>query len=128
MQWWFNSTFGCGECKNLYYSNLTCINEQTGIVTSKVHPDHLLSAQELIAAAIADIQTRNPPVVHLSHGWILCLNISSGPTKSEADFESEDNSSLNITILITICVTSLCAILTLLLCITTGMIYIKYKR
>ena len=107
---------------------MTCINEQTGFVTSKIHSGDLLSAQELIDAAIADIQTRNPPVIYLPHGWILLLNISSEPTKSEADFESEDNSSLGVTMLITISVTSLCVILTLLLCITTGMIYIKYKR
>ena len=37
---------------------------------SVVHHEGENSAQILIDLAIADIQTRNPPVVHLSHGWM----------------------------------------------------------
>lgn len=123
---WFNSICNCDGHNNLRFPNLTCINEQTGIITSEVHRDGLLSAQQLIDLARTDINSRNPPVVHLSRGWILCLNISS---KSETKFDSNTSStSIALPMLIIVSVAAICTILALLLCIVIGMVYMKYRR
>lgn len=122
LRWWFTSTCSCDGYENLHYANLTCISKHTGIVTSMVHSNGLMSPQELIDLARADILTKNPPAVHLSNGWILCLNLSSEP---ETEFNNGANA---LPMLITVGVASLCIILILLLCTITGIIYIKYKR
>ena len=129
LQWWFNSTCNCDGYNNLHYSNLTCINEQTGIITTTVHPAGLSSAQEMIDSVRADIQTRNPPTVRLPHGWILCLNISSESPENETEFTNSSDTTLALSTLIAISVTSLCAIIALL-CITIVVIiiYIKCRR
>ena len=129
---WFNSVCSC-TCdgyNNLFSPELTCIDEQTGIVTSKVHHDDLSSAEELINLARTDIQSRNPPVVHLSQGWILCLSIHNNSTATDMSSSSNNNSniSLGLWMLIVVCVASLCTILALLLFITTAIIYINHKR
>jgi len=83
-----------------------------------------LSAEELIDLARFDIKARYPPAAHLSHGWILCLNISS-----EAKTGSTSSSmSLGLSMMITVGVASICTIISLLLCITIGIIYMKYRR
>ena len=99
------------------------------MVTSRVHRDGLLSAQELIDLARNDIQSRNPPVVRLSQGWILCLSIHDNGTVDDTSSSSNNSSmSLGLWMLIVVCVASLCTILALLLCITTAVIYTKHKR
>ena len=124
---WFSSVCSCDGYNNLHFPNLTCINEETGIITSTVHRDGLLSAQELIDLAMADIQSRNPPVVHLSHGWIVCLNMHMNET--EVDRSSSSSSiSLGLSMLIVVSIASLCTILALLLCITSAVVYIKHRR
>lgn len=126
LQKWFSSVCECDGHNNLLHSNLTCVNENTGIITSTVHHNGLLSAEELVNLARADIQTRNPPVVHLPRGWILCLNISS---ESKAETESSSSSTfLGLSMMIVVGVASLCTILALLLCISIGIIYVKYRR
>ena len=125
LRWWFNSTCSCDGYENLNYVNLTCINKHTGIVNSIVYPNGLMSPQELIDLARADIQTKNPPAIYLSNGWILCLNLSSEPAKIETEFSSGASA---LPMLIAVSAASLCTILVLLLCSTTGIIYIKYKR
>ena len=122
LHWWFNSTCICDGYENLDYADLTCLNKHTGIISSIVYPNGLISAQELIDLARADIQTRNPPTIHLTNGWILCLNLSLEPAKGVAEFDSDANP-LPMLIIVGI------ASLAMILCITIGLIiYIKYKR
>ena len=121
---WFSSVCKCDGHSNLLYPNLTCVNDQTGIITSTVHRDGLLSAKELIDLARSDIKARDPPAVHLSHGWILCLNISS---EAQTGFASS-SMSLGLSMMIAAGVASLCTVISLLLCITIGIIYMKYRR
>lgn len=126
---WFNSTCSCDGYNNLLSPKLTCIDGHTGIVTSKVHRDGLSSAEELINLATVDIQSRNPPVVHLSHGWILCLSIHDNGTVDDTSSSSNSSGmSLGLWMLIVVCVASLCTILALLLCITTAITYVIHKR
>ena len=70
---WFDSA--CEDCcngyNNLYAPQLTCGNNNTGIIDSVVYYEGEMSAQMLIDLAIADIHTRQSPVVYLSEGWIL---------------------------------------------------------
>lgn len=61
----------CNGYNNLYSPQLTCVNNNTGIIDSVVYYEGEISAQMLIDMAIADIHTRQSPVVYLSHGWIL---------------------------------------------------------
>ena len=56
LQWWLKSTCTCDGYSNLHNPNLTCLDKQTGIITITVHPNGLLSAQEFIDLARADIQ------------------------------------------------------------------------
>lgn len=124
LQLWFNSACSCDGYKSLSHPNMTCIDKQTGIVTTTIHPNGLSSAQELIDLVTVDIASRDPPVIYLSHGWILCLNTSSKPSKIETKFNGNDD------MLITVSFASLSTILALLLCIiiTAGIVYIKHKR
>jgi len=119
LQQWFNSICTCDGYNNLYNPNLTCLDKQTGIITVTVHPNGLLSAQELIDLARADIQMRNPPLIYLTHGWILCLNISS------TEFNSDDESLSKMS---TMSIGCLCAIIALLICINIGRILIKHRN
>ena len=75
---WFDSACEdyCNGYKNLYIPQLTCLTNNTGIVNSVVHHEGETSAQTLIDLAIADVQARHPPVVHLPQGWILHLNLT----------------------------------------------------
>jgi len=109
----------------LYNPNLTCLDEQTGIITSTVHHDVFLSAQQLINLASSDMQMRAPPIVYLSHGWILCLKLNKTVT---SDDDNDKSTFIGLSVLITVSVTGLCTILALILCITIGLVYIKYKR
>ena len=60
-----------------------------GLINSVVHHEDENSAQMLINLAKADVQNRKPPVVHLSHGWILHLNLSSPEEIQSSDTESQ---------------------------------------
>ena len=122
---WFNSTCSCDGYNNLYNPNLTCLDGQTGIITSTVHHDVFLSAQQLINLASSDMQMRAPPIVYLSHGWILCLKLNKTVT---SDDDNDKSTFIGLSVLITVSVTGLCTILALILCITIGLVYIKYKR
>ena len=129
---WFNSTCKCDGYNNLYSPRLICLDAHIGSITSTVHHDGLSAAQELIKLSRADIQMRDPPIVHLPNGWILCLNASlshniSNTTAFGNDHEN-DNGPLSLWVLITISVASFCTILALIFCITVGLVYIKYKR
>ena len=75
---WFDSACKdkCNGHNNLYTPQLTCLHSHVGIVNSTVHHEGENSAQSLIDLAIADVQARQPPVVHLSQGWILHLNLT----------------------------------------------------
>ena len=109
---------------------MNCLDAHTANITSTVHHDGLSAAQDLIDLTTADIQMRNPPVVNLSNGWILCtcFNASSNTTVTEFGNDENDNGSLGLSFLITISVASFCAIIALIFCITVGLVYIKYKR
>ena len=76
---WFDSACEnyCNGHNNLYDPQLTCVDDNTAIISSIVHNEGENSAQMLIGLARANIQTRNPPVVYLSNGWMLQLNKSS---------------------------------------------------
>ena len=75
---WFDSACEdrCNGYNNLYTPQLICLTKNTGIINSTVHHEGENSAQSLIDLAIADVQARQPPVVHLSQGWILHLNLT----------------------------------------------------
>ena len=72
---WFDSVCKdhCNGYNNLYAPQLTCGNNNTGIIDSVVYYEGEMSAQMLIDMAIAEMHTRQlqPPVIYLSHGWIL---------------------------------------------------------
>ena len=74
---------------------------------------------------------RDPPVVHLTNGWILCLNPSLemfNPNTTAFGNDENDNGPVGLSVLITISVASFCTILALIFCITVGLVYIKHKR
>lgn len=83
---WFDSTCQdlCNGHNNLYTPQLTCLDRDTGTVSSKVHHEGDTPAQVLIDLATADVQKRQPPVVHLSHGWILHLNPETLPDQMQS--------------------------------------------
>lgn len=87
---WFDSACQdhCNGHNNLYTPQLTCLDSHTGIIESIVHHEGETSAQMLIDLAIADLQARKPPIVHLSHGWILRLNLTS-PEQMHSSFSNE---------------------------------------
>ena len=72
----------------MYTPQLICLTNNTGIVNSTVHREGENSAQSLIDLAIADVQARQPPVVHLSQGWILHLNLTSPEKSSSSESQS----------------------------------------
>ena len=122
---WFNSTCSCDGYNNLYNPHLTCLDEHIGNIISTVHHYGLSTAQELIQLATADIQMRDPPVVYLSHGWVLCLNVSLNKTTPTVVGNDE---SLGLPVLITVGATSFCTVLALIFCVIVGLVYIKHKR
>ena len=67
---------------------MTCLTSHVGIVNSTVHHEGENSAQHLIDLAVADVQARHPPVVHLSQGWILRLNLPSSEKSSTSKSQS----------------------------------------
>ena len=67
----------CNGHNNLYTPQLTCLDSHMGVINSVVHHEGENSAQMLINLAIVNVQNRKPSVVHLSHGWILRLNLTS---------------------------------------------------
>ena len=79
MREWFDSVHKdqCNGQNNLYIPQLTCLNNHTGIISSEIRYEGECTPQMLIDLAIADVQERQPPAVHLSHGWILRLNLTS---------------------------------------------------
>ena len=87
---WFDSACKdkCNGHNNLYTPQLTCLHSHVGIVNSTVHHEGENSAQSLIDLAIADVQARQPPVVHLSQGWILRLNLTSPEKSSSSESQS----------------------------------------
>ena len=139
MRQWFNSSCQCDGYNNLYHPHLTCLNDHTGNITSTVHHDDMSTAQQLIDLTTADIQMRDPPVVHLIHGWILCLNAnltkattaSPSPTANPsptAHHNCDNITSLTLAIMITVGSVSFCVILALITCIIVGLVYIRQKR
>ena len=119
---WFNSACEnhCNGHNNLYTPQLTCIDNHVGLIDSVVHHEDENSAQMLINLAKADVQNRKPPVVHLSHGWILHLNLSSPEEIQSSDTKSQPlvfGLSIGIAI----------AVMILLLCVA-GIIFRIHKR
>lgn len=88
---WFDSACQdhCNGHNNLYTPQLTCLDSNTGIIVSVVHHEGEISAQMLIDLAIADIKARKPPVVHLSHGWDLHLNLTSPAAEQPSSNKSQ---------------------------------------
>ena len=121
---WFDSACEdhCNGHNNLYTPQLTCINTNMGIVSSIVHHEGENSAQMLIDLAIADVQARNPPVVHLSHGWMLRLNQSS-PEQLHSSHSSNKSQPLIIGVGVGVAVA---AVILLLIVVGTG--FGIYKR
>lgn len=83
---WFDSACQshCNGHNNLYTPKLTCLDSDTGIFESIIRHEGENSAQRLIDLAIANIQTRMPPVVYLSHGWIVSLNLTTPEEKQSS--------------------------------------------
>jgi len=48
--------------------------QQLGNITSKVHYDGDNTAKALIDLVKVNMQSRNPPSVHLPSGWMMCLS------------------------------------------------------
>ena len=86
----------CNGHNNLYTPQLTCVDDNTAIISSIVHNEGENSAQMLINLAIEDIQARNPQVVFLSNGWMLQLNQSSPENNYTMPMSSNNNSQLII--------------------------------
>ena len=84
----------CNGYNNLYTPQLTCVDDNTAIISSIVHNEGENSAQMLINLARANIQARNPPVVFLSNGWMLQLNQSSLKNNYTMPTSSNNNSQL----------------------------------
>lgn len=118
---WFDSAckHHCNGHNNLYTPQLTCLDSKMGIISSVVHHENENSAQMLIDLAIVDVQARNPPVVHLSHGWILRLNQTTP--------EHMQSSSSQQPIVIGVSVGVAAAVMVLLL-IVVGTVFGIYKR
>jgi len=95
---WFDSACQdhCNGHNNLYTPQLTCLDHNTGIIVSVVHHEGEISAQMLIDLAIADIKARKSQVVHLSHGWILHLNLTSPTTKQPQLSSNPSNKSQSV--------------------------------
>ena len=131
---WFNSVCKCDGYNNLYHPHLTCLNDNTGNITSTVRHDGLSTAQQLIDLVTANIQMRDP--VYLIHGWTLHLSTNltaTGPSPiaspSPIALQNDDGvSSLTLAIMITVGYISFCVILALITCIIVGLVYIKQKR
>ena len=117
---WFDSACRdyCNGHNNLYTPQLTCLDRNMGIVSSVVHHEGENSAQMLIDLAIADVQARNPPVVHLSHGWLLRLN----QTLPE-QIQSSSSQPLVIGVSVGVAVTAV-----ILLLIVVGTVFGIHKR
>ena len=71
---WFGSVCNCDGLNNLHELHLDCINSTTGNITSKVHYDGDNTAKALIDLVKVNMQSRNPPSVHLPSGWMMCLS------------------------------------------------------
>ena len=117
---WFDSAceHHCNGHNNLYIPLLTCLDRNMGIVSSVVHREGENSAQILIDLAIADVQARNPPVVHLSHGWLLRLNQTS-----PEQIQSSSSQRLVTGVSVGVAVTAV-----ILLLIVVGTVFGLYKR
>ena len=104
MRGWFDSACqdNCNGHNNLYTPQLICLNSHVGIVNSTVHHEDENSAQALIDLAVADVQARQPPVVHLSQGWILRLNLTSSENEKSSSSKSQ---SANIGVIIGVTIT-----------------------
>lgn len=90
---WFDSACEdyCNGHNNLYTPQLTCLDSNMGIISSVVHNERENSAQMLIDLAIADVQARNPPVVNLTHGWMLRLNQTSPDQMQSEQMQSSSS-------------------------------------
>ena len=76
----------------------------------------------LIDLAIADVQERQPPAVHLSHGWILRLNLTSSEEMQNSS-SSETSQSTIVGISLGLTITAI-----ILLLIVVGIIFGIHKR
>ena len=95
----------------------------------------MLAAQEIINLIRTGMQMRDPPVFYLPYGWILSLSIdfikaSPSPARFVVDDDDNDNdnTSIGMAMAITVGIAGFCAILALIMCITIGLVYMKYKR
>ena len=118
---WFDSACKdhCNGHNNLYTPLLICLTNNTGIINSTVHHEGENSAQSLIDLAIADVQARQPPVVYLSQGWILHLNLTS-PEKSSSSKSQSVVIGVSLGVAITVAV--------IVLLIVAGIYFGIYKR
>ena len=128
MREWFNSACQdhCNGHNNLYTPQLTCLDHNTGIIVSVVHHEGEISAQMLIDLAIADIKARKSQVVHLSHGWILHLNLTSPATKQPQLSSNSSNKSQSVTIGVSLGAT-IAAVIVLLISLL-GVAFVTYKK
>ena len=123
---WFDSACEdyCNGHNNLYTSQLTCLDDNVAIISSIVHNEGENSAQMLIDLAIADIQARNPSVVHLSNGWMLWLNQSS-PESNNIMQSYSNNKSQQTVVGVSV---GAAAVAVILMLITIGTIFGIKKR
>ena len=106
----------------MFTPQLTCLDDHVGVIDSVVHHEGECSAQMLINRAIADVQNRKPPIVHLSHGWILRLNLTS-----PEQIQSSDNNHELLPTVVKFAIGIAIAVVILLL-IVAGVICGMHKR
>ena len=129
---WFSDACNCNGNNNLYSPQLTCLDTITGSVTSTIHHDGDMTAQMLINAAVADIHSRDPPLVNLPKlGWIVFLNATNNTytaTSGSLYVASVNGKSNKPTIIISVVVS--CVVVLLLILFLVGVILVTafHKR
>ncbi|XP_065898890.1 immunoglobulin superfamily member 10-like isoform X3 [Dysidea avara] len=122
---WFSLVCNCDGYNNLHSPQLTCLNSDTGSITTIVHHDGQLSAKTLIDLAKTNISNQDPPIVHLPHhGWILFLIFPL----SDLDSSSKMDGISKLAIL-SVTAAALCSMAMLILCcLCTVLICHLHKR
>ena len=130
---WFSDACNCNGHNNLYSPQLTCLDTITGSVTSTIHHDGDMTAQMLINVAVADIHSRDPPLVNLpKHGWIVFLNATNSTYTATGGslYVASINGKSNKAAIIIISVVVACVVVLLLILFLVGVILVAtfHKR
>ncbi|XP_065898899.1 uncharacterized protein [Dysidea avara] len=104
----------------------TCLNNSTASITAVIKPNGNHTAQMMIDLIEENIQERNPSVMYLKSGWVLCLSPDCEwePVTNNM-LESSDSHSVPLTVGLVVGIP--CALIVILLCIIV-IIWIVHKR